>query len=48
VPLPGGTRQPRQYSLSRADQGDSCQLDIPPRDIQYEVFGPDLWQADYE
>ncbi|MGW5360559.1 globin domain-containing protein [Actinopolymorpha pittospori] len=19
----------------------------PPRDIQYEVFGPDLWQADY-
>jgi nitric oxide dioxygenase len=20
----------------------------PPRDIQYEVFGPDLWQADYE
>jgi nitric oxide dioxygenase len=18
----------------------------PPRDIQYEVFGPDLWQAD--
>jgi nitric oxide dioxygenase len=23
-------------------------LGIPPRDIQYEVFGPDLWQADYE
>jgi nitric oxide dioxygenase len=21
---------------------------IPPRDIQYETFGPDLWQADYE
>ena len=21
---------------------------IAPRDIQYEVFGPDLWQADYE
>ncbi len=21
---------------------------VPPRDIQYEVFGPDLWQADYE
>jgi nitric oxide dioxygenase len=20
--------------------------DVPPRDIQYEVFGPDLWQAD--
>jgi len=23
-------------------------LGIRPRDIQYEVFGPDLWQADYE
>ncbi|HXV92909.1 MAG TPA: globin domain-containing protein, partial [Pseudonocardia sp.] len=21
---------------------------VPPRDIQYEVFGPDLWQADFE
>src|SRR5215471_10853676 len=21
---------------------------IPPRDIQYEVFGPELWQADYD
>jgi hypothetical protein len=21
---------------------------VEPRDIQYEVFGPDLWQADYE
>jgi nitric oxide dioxygenase len=20
---------------------------VPPRDIQYEVFGPDLWQADF-
>jgi nitric oxide dioxygenase len=19
---------------------------VPPQDIQYEVFGPDLWQAD--
>jgi len=24
------------------------ELGIPPRDIQYEVFGLDLWQADYE
>jgi nitric oxide dioxygenase len=24
------------------------ELGIPPRDIQYEMFGPDLWQADYE
>jgi len=23
-------------------------LCVPPRDIQYEMFGPDLWQADYE
>ena len=21
---------------------------IPPKDIQYEVFGPDLWQADFQ
>ncbi|MEV7386485.1 globin domain-containing protein [Streptomyces sp. NPDC091215] len=21
---------------------------VPPKDIQYEVFGPDLWHADYE
>jgi nitric oxide dioxygenase len=21
---------------------------VPPRDIQYEVFGPDLWQADFQ
>jgi nitric oxide dioxygenase len=21
---------------------------VPPRDIQYEVFGPDLWLADFE
>lgn len=21
---------------------------VPPPDIQYEVFGPDLWQADFE
>jgi nitric oxide dioxygenase len=20
---------------------------VPARDIQYEVFGPDLWQADF-
>lgn len=24
------------------------ELGIPPQDIQYEVFGPDLWQADFE
>jgi nitric oxide dioxygenase len=21
---------------------------IPAKDIQYEVFGPDLWQADFQ
>jgi nitric oxide dioxygenase len=21
---------------------------VPPKDIQYEVFGPDLWLADYQ
>ena len=21
---------------------------VPPEDIQYEVFGPDLWQADFD
>ena len=21
---------------------------VPARDIQYEVFGPDLWHADYD
>jgi nitric oxide dioxygenase len=28
VPLPDGTRQPRQYSLSRADDGDYCQFTV--------------------
>jgi|SRR5215813_9850954 len=28
VPLPDGTRQPRQYSLSRADQGQSRQFTV--------------------
>jgi nitric oxide dioxygenase len=23
-------------------------LGVPPKDIQYEVFGPDLWHADYD
>jgi len=24
------------------------QRQVSPRDIQYEVFGPDLWQADLD
>jgi nitric oxide dioxygenase len=29
-------------------RNDLIELGIPPRDIQYEVFGPDLWQADHD
>jgi hypothetical protein len=25
-----------------------CMALVAPRDIQYEVFGPDLWQADLD
>lgn len=28
VPMPDGTRQPRQYSLSRADNGEYCQFTV--------------------
>jgi nitric oxide dioxygenase len=28
MPLPDGTRQPRQYSLSRADKGEDCQITV--------------------
>jgi nitric oxide dioxygenase len=28
VPMPDGTRQPRQYSLSRADDGEYCQFTV--------------------
>jgi nitric oxide dioxygenase len=28
VPMPDGTRQPRQYSLSRADDADHCQFTV--------------------
>ena len=30
----------------RAVRGALLDRGVPPRDIQYEVFGPDLWQAD--
>ena len=30
----------------RAVRGALIDRDVPARDIQYEVFGPDLWQAD--
>jgi nitric oxide dioxygenase len=35
-PIPAGDAQ-------RADRAG-----VAPRDIQYEVFGPDLWQADLD
>jgi len=31
-----------------AIRNDLLKRAVPPRDIQYEVFGPDLWQADYD
>ncbi|MEP7764246.1 globin domain-containing protein [Sanguibacter sp. 25GB23B1] len=30
----------------QAVRSDLIELGVPPQDIQYEVFGPDLWQAD--
>ena len=32
----------------RAVRSSCSTAGVPPRDIQYEVFGPDLWQADAE
>jgi nitric oxide dioxygenase len=32
----------------QAVRGALIERGVSPRDIQYEVFGPDLWQADYE
>jgi nitric oxide dioxygenase len=32
----------------KAVRGALLDRGVPPRDIQYEVFGPDLWQADFE
>ncbi|MBD8868771.1 globin domain-containing protein [Nocardioides donggukensis] len=29
-------------------RADLVERGVPPRDIQYEVFGPDLWLADYQ
>ncbi len=53
-----GVHQPRQYSVTRADDGQHRHLQavrsdliakgVPAKDIQYEVFGPDLWLADLQ
>lgn len=32
----------------KAVRGTLIERGTPPRDIQYEVFGPDLWQADFQ
>jgi nitric oxide dioxygenase len=37
-----------QVPFMHAIRSALIELSIPPRDIQYEVFGPDLWRADYE
>jgi nitric oxide dioxygenase len=29
-------------------RGALLERGVPARDIQYEVFGPDLWQADFD
>jgi hypothetical protein len=43
---------PTMRCITFADPSRSCIRSAAPlfrpRDIQYEVFGPDLWQADYE
>jgi nitric oxide dioxygenase len=32
----------------QAVRSDLIEWKVPPEDIQYEVFGPDLWQADFD
>ena len=32
----------------QAVRGALIERGVPPEDIQYEVFGPDLWQADFD
>ena len=32
----------------QAVRGALIERGIPPADVQYEVFGPDLWQADLD
>ena len=32
----------------QALRGRLLERGVAPRDIQYEVFGPDLWQADLD
>ena len=47
---------PTMRRITCADRFRSCRRyasaliarGVAPRDIQYEVFGPDLWQADHE
>ena len=34
--------------LMQAIRGRSLERGVAPHDIQYEVFGPDLWQADLD
>jgi nitric oxide dioxygenase len=38
----------RPVPFMQAVRSGLIERGVAPRDIQYEVFGPDLWQADYE
>jgi nitric oxide dioxygenase len=35
-------------SFMQAVRSDLLERGVAPHDIQYEVFGPDLWQADLD
>jgi len=43
-----GIERRNLFSFMREIRSALIELGNPPRDIQYEVFDPDLWQADYE
>lgn len=54
VDLPGGDRQPRQYTVSSTASGTRLQITVrtallsrgvPASRIRYGVFGPGLWAA---
>ena len=44
---PGTTCAARSRSCRRC-AARLIERGVPPADIQYEVFGPDLWQADLD
>lgn len=48
VPLTEGAADYLRFSMPFLQAARSGLVDrgVPPQDIQYEFFGPDLWQAD--